>query len=182
MTHSSPEWVFFEVMKRLTLIRHAKSDWDSGRSDFDRPLNERGEAAAPYMATRLARHYVPPDLLVSSPAARALRTAVLIARGIGIAETAVRTEAGLYNASARQLLDCIRATDEGIDHLMLVAHNPGVTDLANELTGSRIDQLVTCAVLGVDLETGSWREVRPGCGRVCYFDYPKNPSPPEQRD
>jgi phosphohistidine phosphatase len=168
-------------MKRLTLIRHAKSDWDTSQSDFDRPLNERGEAAAPYMAARLAQHYRLPDLLVSSPAARALRTAILMARGLGLPEDEIRTEASLYNASVRQLLDCIRATDDGVGHLMLVAHNPGITDLANQLTGSRIDEMVTCAVLGADLEITSWREARPGCGRVRYYDYPKNPSTPELR-
>lgn len=168
-------------MKRLTLIRHAKSDWDTGRPDFDRPLNERGEAAAPYMAARLAQGYARPDLLASSPAVRALRTAALIARGIGIQESAIRTEASLYNASVRQLLDCVRATEDGVGHLMLVAHNPGITDLANQLTGSRIDEMVTCAVLGADLEITSWHETRPGCGRVRYYDYPKNPSLPELR-
>lgn len=168
-------------MKRLTLIRHAKSDWDNRLPDFERPLNERGEGDAPRMAARLAQYQEIPDRLLSSPAARALRTSTLLARGLDIPEQEIRTDERLYNASARTLLDCIRATDDQVEHLVLVAHNPGITDLANELTDSRIDNLVTCAVLGADLEIEHWREARPGRGRVRYYDFPKNPADPERR-
>ena len=169
-------------MKYLTLVRHAKSDWDNRLPDFERPLNARGERDAPRVAVRLSQHYRHPDRLLSSPAARALRTATLFARGLGIPEQEIETEARLYDASPRTLLDCIRATDDRIGHLVLVAHNPGITDLANELTESHIDNLVTCAVLGAELEIGHWRETGPGRGRVRYYDYPKNPADPEQRD
>jgi phosphohistidine phosphatase len=107
---------------------------------------------------------------------------VLIARGIGLAENSIHTETGLYNASVHELLESIRATPDRIQHLMLVAHNPGITELANELADARLDNLATCAVLGADLEIGLWREARPGCGRVRYYDFPGNPSGPEQRD
>ena len=169
-------------MKRLTLIRHAKSDWDNTLPDFERPLNARGERDAPLMAARLAQYYQRPASLLSSPALRALRTATLLARGLGMAEQDIHTEKRLYNASARMLLDCLRASDDRIDHLVLVAHNPGITELANDLTDSRIDNLVTCSVLGAELEIDHWHEARSGCGRVRYYDYPKNPSRPERSD
>lgn len=169
-------------MKRLTLIRHAKSDWDNRLPDFERPLNARGEGDVPHMAARMIQYYERPDRLLSSPAVRALRTATLLAQGLGIQEQDIQTEKDLYNASARALLDCLRATDDHIGHLVLVAHNPGITDLANQLTNSRIDDLPTCAVLGAELEIAHWREARPGRGRVRYYDYPKNTSAPEQRD
>ncbi|MCW9057802.1 MAG: histidine phosphatase family protein [Gammaproteobacteria bacterium] len=170
-------------MKRLTLIRHAKSDWDNRLPDFERPLNARGEGDVPRMAARMLQYHERPDRLLSSPAVRALRTTTLLAQGLGIPEQEIRTEKDLYNASARALLDCLRATtDDHIGHLVLVAHNPGITDLANQLTNSRIDDLPTCAVLGAELEIEHWHEARPGCGRVRYYDYPKNPSAPEQRD
>lgn len=169
-------------MKRLTLIRHAKSDWDNRLPDFERPLNARGEGDVPHIAARMIQYYERPDRLLSSPAVRALRTTTLLAQGLGIEEQEIRTEKGLYNASARALLDCLRTTDDHVAHLVLVAHNPGITDLANQLTDSRIDDLPTCAVLGAELEIEHWREARPGRGRVRYYDYPKNPSAPEQRD
>ena len=169
-------------MKHLTLVRHAKSDWDNSLPDFDRPLNARGERDAPHMATRLAQHQGKPDRLLSSPATRALRTSTLLARGLGMVEQEIRTDERLYNASAGMLLERIRATDETVTHLLLVAHNPGITDLANALTDSRIDELVTCAVLGVELDIEQWRDARPGLGRVHYFDFPKNPNDPERRD
>lgn len=168
-------------MKRLTLVRHAKSDWNTGMPDFDRPLNARGEQAAPFMAARLAQFYPKPDRLVSSPAVRALRTATLIAHGIDIDASTIITLDTLYNASVKQLLAAIQATDDAIEHLMVVAHNPGLTDLANQLTDSQIDNLSTCAVLGADLEIEHWRDVRAHCGRARYYDFPKNPSPPVQR-
>lgn len=168
-------------MKRITLIRHAKSDWHASLADFDRPLNARGEAAAPHMAAHLAEFFEPPDQLISSPAVRALRTAQHIAVGLGITEADIQTRDDLYNASLEDLLQVIQQTDVQWGHLMLIAHNPGITELANQLTDSHIDNLVTCAVLGADLDIANWPQARPGCGRVVYYDYPKNPNSPRLR-
>jgi phosphohistidine phosphatase len=167
-----------KTVKQLTLIRHAKSSWNTPALDFDRPLNKRGRKAAPYMANRIGQYYRAPDLIVTSPALRARATAELIAKGIGYPQEKLQEDAALYDADAATLLSRIQATPNDVEHLYLVAHNPGITYLANRLTGSHIDNLVTCAVLGAALEVEHWRDAEYGTGRVIYYDYPKNPDTP----
>ncbi|NOY12914.1 MAG: hypothetical protein GXP51_04295, partial [Deltaproteobacteria bacterium] len=91
-------------MKKLILIRHAKSDWHTAAAtDFDRPLNTRGKKAAPLMGERLAAHSGTPDLLLSSPAKRARQTAKKIARQIAYPETAIRYDEAIYEANLASL-------------------------------------------------------------------------------
>ncbi len=163
-------------MKRLTLVRHAKSDWNNQLPDLQRPLNTRGEQDAPYMASRMAMYYSPPDQLLCSSALRAQQTAQLLAAELQLADDCIVLEPRLYNAEAGEILSAIRQTDDRIQHLMVVAHNPGLTRLANQLTDSHIDNLVTCAVLGAALEIQHWADAR--SGRAIFYDYPKNTEKP----
>ena len=168
-------------MKQLTLIRHAKSSWQTGHRDFDRPLNDRGLKAAPYMAERITAHYDRPDLIITSPARRARQTAELIATGIGYDLDRLQEDPELYDASTDTLLRRIQATPDDVNHLYLVAHNPGLTYLANQLTDSRIDNLVTCAMFGATFDINHWSEADYDGGNVVYYDFPKNPDPPIRR-
>lgn len=161
-------------MKRLTLIRHAKSSWDHPElSDFDRPLNKRGKRNAPEMGQRLAGHGLRPDLVVSSPARRALDTARVIAEAIGYPADAIRQDPNIYEASVGALLEVLAELPDECRHVVLFGHNPGLTDLANDLTRGGIDNVPTCGVVDCALDVRNWSEVGSGCGRLLEFDYPK---------
>src|ERR1700687_471476 len=118
-------------MKTLFLIRHAKSSWgDTALPDKDRPLDDRGRQDAPKMGKRLAKRDVKPDLVVSSPALRALTTAQLIAEAAGYKRKDIVVDDRLYASNSDDLLAVIRELDKKLDCVMLVGHNPEFTDLA----------------------------------------------------
>jgi len=159
---------------KLLICRHAKSDWrHAGLSDFDRPLNERGERDAPEMGRRLVRHGVQPDLIMTSPAARALATALHYAGQLGMPSGQVIQNPAQYAASVPELISLIRKVDPGVSTLMLVGHNPESTGLANELGGLNIDNIPTCGIAALAFPHCAWAELTVGSGVLLFFDYPK---------
>lgn len=169
-------------MKRLILCRHAKSSWATpGQADIDRPLNERGLRNAPEMGRRLRERGETPVLMVSSPARRALATARLMADELGIAREDIVVEDALYEASVATWLTAIAALSAGADTVLMVGHNPTLTELANLLCRDvRIDNIPTCGVLRLDYELSSWAAVPRTQPADWSFDYPKRPSPEER--
>ncbi len=157
-------------MRRLTLVRHAKSDWSlPGQNDWDRPLNKRGQRDAPEMARRLRSRRLKPDLILSSPAVRALTTASVMARELKVPATRVQQDERLYLASPADLL-AVEAR-----HVMVFGHNPGMTECANRLSaGDHIDNLPTCGVFTAQFDVAAWRELDWHAGQDAEFDYPKN--------
>jgi phosphohistidine phosphatase len=146
-------------MKTLFLVRHAKSSRDDpSLPDRDRPLDERGKQEAPMMGKRLAKRKVKPDLLVSSPALRALTTAQLIAEEIGYKRKDIVADDRLYGSSSDELLAIIRALDKKLDRVMLVGHNPEFSELAHRLS-SKIAEMPTSAVAEFSFDTKAWSEV-----------------------
>jgi phosphohistidine phosphatase len=163
-------------VKTLTLLRHAKSSWeDPALGDFDRPLNSRGRRDAPEMGRRLKARGEVPDLIISSPARRALATARMVAREVGMPEQRIIAEPGLYHAGGATILSIVRSLESLADHLMLIGHNPGFNDAANSLSEARIDNLPTAAMFQVAFDVDDWSDVSPGAGRFVRFDYPKRP-------
>ena len=161
-------------MKELILVRHAKSSWrDSGLDDRERPLNKRGERDAPEMGARLARRKDRPDLIVSSPAVRALATAQIIANKLGYPRKDIAVQERLYGAGVADLLDVIRNADESVATLMLFGHNPGLTELANHLGPREIPNLPTCGVLHLRFKADTWPSVGYARGDEVLFDFPK---------
>lgn len=161
-------------MKVLTLVRHAKSSWkDRELADFDRPLNARGKSDAPLMGRRLAARGRRPDLVLSSPAKRAIATLKNIAREVGFSERDIVTDSRAYEADARELLFLVRGIDDVHHDVLLCGHNPGLTDFSNLITNRTIDNIPTCGVVSIRFPVDSWREVMPGSGELLYFDYPK---------
>jgi len=161
-------------MKRLTLVRHAKSSWkDAALADLDRPLNGRGKRDAPRMGAHLATQGFRPDIILSSPARRARKTAQLLAAAIPGAAGRILFDPALYEASAAELLERVRALDQAWQHVMLIGHNPGLTDFANLLTAVGIDNLPTCGVLALDLAIDSWPAATAGCGHTIFCLAPK---------
>ncbi len=161
-------------MRRLTLIRHARSSWkETSLDDFDRPLNMRGKKNAPEMGRRLAQQHFRPDMMLASPAARALATAQLIAEQIGWPIDRLVREPRIYGADVDELIAVIRGLEDSWRHVALFGHNPGFTDLGNWLAAAAVDNLPTCAVLDLELDIASWSQAGKRTGRVLQFDYPK---------
>ncbi|MBL6445455.1 histidine phosphatase family protein [Fulvivirga sp. 29W222] len=161
-------------MKTLYIVRHAKSSWDHPQlSDKDRPLSKRGERDAPKMGQRLYNRGISPDLILSSPANRAITTCKTIARALGYPLENIEIDDHLYHASEDLLLDIVNNTNDIWLSLMIFGHNPGFTDFANSLTDGDLDNIPTCGVFACTFEVGSWQEVGFGNGSLLFFDYPK---------
>ncbi len=162
-------------MRTLTLIRHAKSSWNHpGLSDFDRPLNPRGERDAPNMGVRLADAGLTPDLMVTSPAARAHATSRCLAEALAYAPDEICIEETIYEAGLRDLVDVVHDLSPTKNTVCLIGHNPGFTELARYLSGEALDHLPTCGVVHIQWKNGSWADISRGSGKIIFFDYPKN--------
>ena len=125
------------------------------------------------MGARLARRKDRPDLIVSSPAVRALQTARIIAKKLGYPRKDIAVEERLYGAGIVELLDVIRNADESAATLMLFGHNPGLTELANHLGPRHISNVPTCGVLHLRFGTDTWSVVGYARGDEVLFDFPK---------
>lgn len=159
-------------MKRLLLLRHAKSSWgDPGLADFDRPLNERGLRAAPLMGRLMRQRRVQPDLIISSPAERARRTAVLVAEAAGFAAP-LRFDERIYEATAARLVEVVSQAEEGAGELLLVGHNPGMEELLELLTGEA-RRMPTAALARIQLDIEKWGKLRERTGRLEWHVKPK---------
>ncbi len=161
-------------MRTITLLRHAKSSWDNtDLVDFDRPLNGRGRKNAPEMARRLKAAGVRPSLILSSPAKRAWSTAKIIAAEISYPIEFLQRDRDLYHAGTQRLLDILAAQDEGFKNILLVAHNPGLTDLANELVPGLTNNLPTCGFVAVKVEVDTWDLRARKSAELIEYNYPK---------
>ncbi|MFN8244827.1 MAG: histidine phosphatase family protein [Ferruginibacter sp.] len=162
-------------MKTLVIIRHAKSDQNGlFASDFERPLNKRGERDAPVMAERLKNKMTKIDAFVSSPAKRALSTCRLFCDSYGADKNKIIQVDELYHAARETFYDVVSGTDDRYNSIALFSHNPGITDFANSLChGLYIDNMPTCAMLAVEANIESWQDFRTAEKKFLFFDYPK---------
>lgn len=161
-------------MKILTLVRHAKSNWnDSSVSDRERTLNARGERDAPIMGERITQHGIRPSLIISSPAVRAWSTAKIIAEKLGYPLEFLQREKDLYLASLNTLLETLLEQDNGFNNIMIVGHNPGLTEFANFLSPDLTNNLPTAGVVSVQLEQDDWNLLEQPQTELLTYDYPK---------
>lgn len=162
-------------MLRLTLIRHAKTQpaW-SGQEDWDRTLEARGQHDAPEMGRRLKERHLKPEKILSSPAVRAIATATIIARELGVPASKVIQDERLYLAAPKAMLTVIHELGDAAKHLMIVGHNPGITEFADAISSERsIDNMPTCAVYTLEFDITRWNELAWASGVNAEFDYPK---------
>jgi phosphohistidine phosphatase len=161
-------------MKTIYLVRHAKSDWENAlTSDFDRPLNARGTKSAPVMASLLKKMDVLPELIISSPANRAITTAELFCEILGYPKELIKQRIEIYEGGSQMLLKIVREMSDSCKIVMLFGHNPTITQFSNLLTGNHIDSLVTCGVVRIDLEINSWKEAAADTGKIVWYEFPK---------
>ncbi|VGO16021.1 hypothetical protein PDESU_04611 [Pontiella desulfatans] len=157
--------------KTLYLVRHAKSDWNTGKADFDRPLNKRGRRDAPEMGRRLKERNALPGAIVCSPAKRARETLELLDLGIDTTDNE-----NIYEASAGMLMEIVQDLDDRLDSAMLIGHNPAMTWLASQLTGVRIEGMPTCAIATIHLDSTHWNQAGTCPAKLLDLDYPNKPS------
>ncbi len=161
-------------MKTLTIVRHAKSSWSEPRlSDRERPLNRRGERDAPVMGKRIADAGIRPSLIVSSPATRAWTTARVIAEQLSYPTEFLQRENQLYLASLHDLLDIVVAQDDGFNSVIIVGHNPGLTDFVNFLSPGLTNNLPTTGVVAVNIDQDHWNLHEQPRIELLMHDYPK---------
>ncbi len=161
-------------MKTLYIIRHAKSSWESSvQSDYDRPLNKRGERDAPLMGMVLKQKDIKPDLILSSSAKRAKKTALIISEQIGYNTSDIIFDEDLYLASPNEILEIIQNVDSHVEVLFVIAHNPGMTDFINHFCKERISNLPTTGVFSMEFDIGDWNALKSNSAQNCIFDYPK---------
>lgn len=166
-------------MRRLMLLRHAKSNWPAGVADRDRPLASRGRAAAPVMGRYLAEELLLPDLVLVSPSLRTCETWELVASMLP-EKPAMRHEPRIYEAPSERLLAVVQETQRDVRTLLLIGHNPGSEELAALLTGhgdryaaQRMSQKYpTCGLAVLDFAIEDWRDVAPRGGRLDRFVTP----------
>jgi phosphohistidine phosphatase len=163
-------------MKTLTVIRHAKSNWDQENlDDFDRPLAPRGRKDIPRVARALQEAGWPvPDRIVSSPAVRALATAEGLVREMGRPASLLVTDERIYLADLDDLLEVIQDLDDRHSDVFLVGHNPGMADLVTALGRSVIPGFPTCAVARFEFPVHRWSRTGPACGRLVKLLKPKS--------
>ena len=161
-------------MKTLILIRHAKSSWENRNiSDFERGLNDRGKRDAPFMAGILKEKKINIDLILSSPAVRAFKTAKIFARELEIEEKEIIINENIYEAGRKDLLKVLMETNDSINNLMLFGHNPGLTYLSNYLCDYETDNIPTCGIVCMQLDFDSWKYLGSKSCNFIFFEYPK---------
>jgi phosphohistidine phosphatase len=160
-------------MKKLYIIRHAKSSWkNSELDDFDRPLNKRGELNAPFMGNILKEKKVKPDLILSSPALRAKTTAEIIAKKLNYSKEIVFIKE-IYEASASSLNEILIQLNDESNTVLLFGHNPEF-NMLTEMYVNFDENIPTCGVVELEFDCNRWSEISAKNARLASFDYPKN--------
>lgn len=159
-------------MKTLMLLRHAKSDWDdSSLADFDRPLAARGKRDAPRVGKELRKRGSSPDLIISSPAARARATINAVIKAAKL-DGELQFDESIYGASSAELLKLLRRLRDTSSRALLVGHNPGFEDLLGRLTGLH-ERMPTAALACIEFQIDRWEDVEDGKGRLAWLVIPK---------
>lgn len=162
-------------MKTLLLIRHAKSSWgDLSLSDFERPLNDRGKRDAPKMAERLYTSGIRIETFISSPAKRAKKTAELFAKKFDAKKSDIVLAPDLYEARDNNFIEVITELSVDSKCVAVFSHNPGITEFANRLTATRIDNMPTCSIFAIRTDIEHWKQFRDAEKEFLFFDFPKS--------
>lgn len=160
-------------MKTLFILRHAKSSWsEPDLADFERPLNDRGIKAAPFMGELMAREGFEPYAILSSPAVRAKATAQLV-KNAGKLDAEIRYEHRIYEASPHSLRQVVSEIDDAYASAMLVGHNPGIEGFIRYLTGN-LEPMPTAALAVINLQINEWKAIDDGCGELQKVYKPKD--------
>lgn len=161
-------------IKRLIILRHAKAAWDFDNiSDFNRPLTPSGEKSAELIGLFINEKQSNPCLMVTSSAKRAHSTAETVAKKLNYPIENIITDENLYMAWSTVIMDTVRLTPKCVETCILIGHNPGVTDLVNDL-GVRLDHLNTASAICFEFNTNKWNKISKDNARFMWFQQPNN--------
>lgn len=159
-------------MKTLYILRHAKSCWaDASLSDFERPLNERGIKAAPFMGRLMTEKNFQPEIILSSPAKRAKQTAMMVKKS-GAMRAEIRYDERIYEASPLRLMEIVSEIENTVESILLIGHNPGFEGLVKFLTGE-FHVMPTAALAVIDLKIDDWKSIHTECCSLRVLIRPK---------
>jgi phosphohistidine phosphatase len=162
------------MAEQLIIARHGKSSWDyEAILDIDRPLAIRGITDSIRMAERMKSRGHIPSLIITSPAIRAIHTAVIFARVLNLSWEQLRIEEKIYPGSPEDILDLLEQVDDRYPSVMIFGHNPAFTELANHFLTHRIDNIPTAGMVILDFTSGNWKEIRNLKSQNELFDFPK---------
>lgn len=156
--------------KTILLMRHAKSSWAHDElADIDRPLNKRGERDAPLMGKKLISLAGMPDRILCSPARRTRETL----QALQLTTSDIHYEPEIYEAFGSTLLDLVVRQPDTIKNLLLIGHNPSISQFASHLAGTFLGDLPTCALVQIHLNTHSWQKIFSAHAQLINYEYPK---------
>jgi phosphohistidine phosphatase len=163
-------------MKRVIFMRHAKAEpMDDEMTDFDRQLAEKGRNDAGIISSVLQNNGIKPDLILSSSALRAYQTALIISERIGLNPGKVKKHDDLYeDVTTSDILEYITTSVDSVKTLMIVGHNPWISNVAVALSQNFDEIFPTSGLLVLDFKVDFWDEVIPGDGKTRLYDFPKN--------
>lgn len=165
-------------MRTLLFMRHAWSVvTQPGQTDSERSLTTRGRLEAPMVARALRQRGVHPEFIVSSPAVRALTTARLVAEELQLAHDAILLEPALYEASAEHYLDIVNGLPDVMRSVLLVGHNPGLTEFVNVLAPGAVGEMPPSGIAVIGIDRDRWSQVRAGCGTLLLVERPTKDRP-----
>lgn len=164
-----------EYSKYVIVVRHAKSSWkETYLQDHDRPLNKRGLRDAPIMAQYLTDKIdFSSGIILSSTARRAKDTSEYFKGEFDVVDERNLLFSELYHATSKNIQELISKQNAGFDTVMLFAHNPGVTDFVNNMSGEEIDNIPTCGVAVIKFDISTWSEIKTEKGKLEHYYYPK---------
>lgn len=161
------------LMKTIYLIRHAKSSWEiDGIDDYDRPLKGRGIRDAHLISQFVQKESSGVEAIFSSPATRALHTAIIFSRSLGFPLSDISIREELYLSTVKEMLAFIATLDKSLETIMIFTHNPTITQFINKMTSTKIDNVPTSGVGCLRFNSVDWNLPK-GTGELLYFDYPK---------
>jgi phosphohistidine phosphatase len=160
-------------MKTLYVLRHAKSSWENNDlADFDRPLNDRGEATAPFIGQVMKSDGFAPEIILTSPAVRARETARLVKESAGF-NADIKYNERIYEASSQTLRHIAASMDDRFKSAMIVGHNPGMEGFVRFLTGN-LEPMPTATLAVIDLDILGWEQITEGSGKLRKIVRPKD--------
>ena len=160
--------------KQLFIVRHGKSSWEyENVDDIDRPLKVKGINDAYAMAKRLESRNKHPQLILSSPANRALHTSTIFARVLKYPLNNLRLNEVIYNGGEDEILQLIKETDDSVSSVMIFGHNPVFTDLSNLFLKDELDKLPTAGITSLNFKAEKWKDISAENVSTELVDYPK---------
>ena len=161
------------MSRKLYIIRHAQASKESFfPGDFFRTLDKAGYKESEEMASWFASEETIPELLISSTAIRAFSTSLVFAKHLHYPSEKILLKDAVYDASPEKLYRVISETEDKFKSIAIFGHNPGFTDLLNDLCGFTIDNLPTAGIASVSLQIKSWSKLRSGDGKLIYIEFP----------